>query len=56
MNEQQALNVIKNLADTAIKAGSVESLQTAVIVAQAIDKIQILINGSSNSGNSNANN
>jgi len=56
MNEQQALNVIKNLADTAIKSGSVETLQTAVIVAQAIDKLQIFINGTNDTSNSNPGN
>lgn len=53
MNEQQALNIIKTLADQAIKKSVLDNLKEAVIIAQAIDKIQLLINGSANNGSNN---
>jgi hypothetical protein len=53
MTEQQALQIIRSLADQAIKKSALESLKEAVIIAQAIDKIQILINGQSNNGSNN---
>ena len=56
MNEQQALQIIKSLADQSIKKGALENLKEAVIIAQAIDKIQIYINGSANNVGNNSTN
>jgi hypothetical protein len=53
MNEQQALQIIRSLADQAVKKSALENLKEAVIIAQAIDKLQIFINGSTNNGSNN---
>ena len=53
MTELQALQIIRSLADQAVKKSALENLNEAVIIAQAIDKLQILINGQSNNGSNN---
>jgi hypothetical protein len=53
MTELQALQIIRSLADQAVKKSVLENLNEAVIIAQAIDKLQILINGQSNNGSNN---
>ena len=53
MNEQQALQIIRSLADQAVKKSALENLKEAVIIAQAIDKLQTYINGSTNNGSNN---
>jgi hypothetical protein len=48
MNKEQALNVIKQALDQAIKIGVCQSIDAAAVLYQAFDVINKTINGSTN--------